>query len=169
MTKKVRKGSLSFDKFKSPLGTLYLVFAGNCLVKIEFEKTHGAEPVAPISPERVSHSLKMQLGEYFEGKLREFSQEVVLLQGTDFDRKVWLTLKEIPYGETRSYRWLAERIGNPRAVRAVGQALGRNSIPIILPCHRIIESNGSIGGYSGGINIKRRLLDLEYYYTIGVG
>jgi len=168
MTKKVRTGSLSFDKFESPLGPLYLVFVGNTLLRIEFE-THRVEPVAPISPERVSHSLKMQLREYFKGRLREFTQEVVLLQGTDFDKKVWLALKEIPYGETRSYRWIAERIGNSKAVRAVGQALGRNPLPIILPCHRIIESNGSIGGYSGGINIKRRLLDLEYYYTIGVG
>jgi len=168
MTKKVRTLSLSFDKFQSPLGILSLVFSGKTLVKIVFERTHGIEPISPISPDRVSHSLKMQLGEYFKGNLREFTQEVVLLQGTDFDKKVWLALKEIPYGETRSYRWLAERIGNPKAVRAVGQALGRNPIPIILPCHRIIESNGSIGGYSGGINIKRRLLDLEYYYTIGM-
>jgi methylated-DNA-[protein]-cysteine S-methyltransferase len=168
MIKKVRTGSLSFDKFESPLGTLYLVFLGNTLVRIEFEKTHRVEPAAHVSPERVSYSLKIQLREYFKGKLREFTQEVVLLQGTDFDKKVWLVLKEIPYGETRSYRWLAERTGNPKAVRAVGQALSRNPIPIILPCHRIIESNGSLGGYSGGINIKRRLLDLEYYYTIGM-
>ena len=93
--------------------------------------------------------------------------EIVLMRGTEFDHRVWLTLKEIPFGETRTYKWLAERIGKPKASRAVGQALGRNPIPILLPCHRIIESDGSIGGFSGGVDIKRRLLDIEYYKTLG--
>jgi methylated-DNA-[protein]-cysteine S-methyltransferase len=72
-------------------------------------------------------------------------------------------LKEVPYGETRTYKWVAEKVGNPHAFRATGNALGKNPIPIIFPCHRIIESDGSIGGYSSGIEIKRRLLEIEYY------
>lgn len=168
MTKKSRHVLLTIDTFQSPLGTLYLIFAGNALAEMEFKRPHGIDPVPPISPEHISHSLKMQLGEYFKGTLQEFTQEVVLLRGTYFEKRVWLSLKEIPYGETRPYKWLAERIGNPKAMRAVGRALSRNPLPIIMPCHRIIESDGSLGGYSGGIDIKRRLLDLEYYHTIGM-
>ena len=85
------------------------------------------------------------------------------MEGTEFERKVWETLKEIPYGETRTYKWLAEKIGKPHAFRAVGNALGKNPIPIIFPCHRVIETDGSLGGYSGGTDIKRRLLEIEYY------
>jgi O-6-methylguanine DNA methyltransferase len=86
-----------------------------------------------------------------------------LLIGTEFERKVWAALNEIPFGETRTYKWIAEKIGNPAAVRAVGRALSKNPIPIVIPCHRVIESDGSIGGYSSGVNIKKRLLELEYY------
>ena len=88
------------------------------------------------------------------------------MEGTDFEKKVWLALKEIPYGEARTYKWLSEKIGSPKASRAVGQALGRNPISIVLPCHRIIESDGSIGGYSSGVDIKRRLLEMEYYNAL---
>jgi methylated-DNA-[protein]-cysteine S-methyltransferase len=84
-------------------------------------------------------------------------------EGTDFEKKVWETLRKIPYGETRTYKWLAEEIGKPQAFRAVGNALGKNPIPIIFPCHRVIESDGSLGGYSGGVDIKRRLIEIEYY------
>lgn len=92
---------------------------------------------------------------------------MLFLSGTDFEKKVWLSLVEVPYGEMRTYKWLAERIGNPKAVRAVGRALGSNPIPIVLPCHRIIGSDGSLVGYTGGLDVKRRLLDLEYYYLMG--
>ena len=77
--------------------------------------------------------------------------------------KVWYALNEIPYGETKTYKWIAEKIGKPAAVRAVGQALSKNPIPIVVPCHRVIESDGSIGGYSSGVNVKKRLLEMEYY------
>lgn len=97
-----------------------------------------------------------------KGKPESLHRALFFLEGTDFDKKVWLALKEIPYGETKTYKWLAEKTGNSNAYRAVGQALSRNPIPIVFPCHRIIESDGSIGGYSSGINIKRRLLEIEY-------
>jgi len=80
---------------------------------------------------------------------------------TPFQRKVWEVVQTIPYGETRSYKWVAERIGNPRAVRAVGQALKRNPLPGIVPCHRVICSDGSLGGFSQGLKMKRELLRSE--------
>ena len=85
----------------------------------------------------------------------------LLFVGTEFQEKVWNTLLEVPYGETRSYGWMAEMIGNPKAVRAVGTANGSNSISIFAPCHRIIGSNGSLTGYGGGLPAKKFLLELE--------
>lgn len=147
-----------YNTFDSQIGTLYLIVLGNKLSEI---RIGGKQP--PHKKDKVPDRIREQLSAYFDGRLREFNCRIVLDSGTDFERKVWLSLKKIPYGETRSYKWLAEEIGNPKGVRAVGRALSRNPIPIILPCHRIIESDGSIGGYSSGTDIKRRLLDLEYY------
>lgn len=106
---------------------------------------------------------KKELAGYFEEARQEFTCQTAFIEGTEFEKKVWEALKEIPYGETRTYKWLAEEIGKPHAFRAVGNALGKNPIPIIFPCHRVIETDGSIGGYSPGTDIKRRLLELEYY------
>jgi methylated-DNA-[protein]-cysteine S-methyltransferase len=101
-----------------------------------------------------------QLDEYFAGERTSF--ELALdPQGTPFQRKVWLALADIPYGETISYAELARRIGSPKAFRAVGQANGKNPLAIILPCHRVITSDGTIGGYGGGLPMKRELLALE--------
>jgi methylated-DNA-[protein]-cysteine S-methyltransferase len=147
-----------YDTFESPVGRLYLEFTGKNLTGIHFQKF-------PVMP-RKGHApplLIKELREYFEKGREEFTQRTSFATGTEFDRKVWLTLKEIPYGETRTYKWLAEKIGKPNAFRAVGQSLSRNPIPVLLPCHRIIESDGSLGGYSGGVDIKRRLLEIEYY------
>ncbi|GAH65608.1 unnamed protein product, partial [marine sediment metagenome] len=90
-----------------------------------------------------------------------FPDRLDLSGATDFQRKVWETTRLIPYGETRSYAWVAEQIKQPRALRAVGQALGRNPLPIIVPCHRVVASNGKPGGFTGGIEVKKRLLHLE--------
>jgi methylated-DNA-[protein]-cysteine S-methyltransferase len=150
-----------YDTFASPIGILYLVFSGKTLCEIEFQKPAGLLRKGTASP----HLIK-ELKEYFEGGREEFTQKIAFRSGTDFDKAVWNALIEIPYGETRTYKWLAGKIGKPNAARAVGQALSRNPIPIIIPCHRIIESDGSLGGYSGGIDIKRRLLDIEYYIKL---
>lgn len=158
-----------YDTVSSPLGLLYVVFADNNLAAIIFSDEKGGVPedsiviTRRIKKGRIPETFRDQLKSYFEGRLRRFDQEVVFLSGTDFERAVWLTLREIPYGETRTYKWLAERIGKPGAVRAVGRALSKNPIPIVLPCHRVIESDGSIGGYSSGVEKKRRLLNLEYF------
>ncbi|MFN3395539.1 MAG: methylated-DNA--[protein]-cysteine S-methyltransferase [Thermodesulfovibrionales bacterium] len=160
-----------YDIFSSPLGLLYIIFSDNALAGIIFSNEVGKSTssiphsVKRIKKGRVPENFRQQLIDYFEGKLREFKQEVILLSGTEFEKSVWLTLREIPYGETRSYKWVAERIGKPKAVRAVGRALSKNPIPIVLPCHRVIESDGSIGGYSSGVERKRRLLNLEYFFS----
>lgn len=162
MRQKRLPGSESFyDTFESPIGTLYLIFTGKALSGIYFNKPREALPKGKAAP-----LIKKELKEYFENGREEFTQKLGVTTGTEFDRKVWLALKEVPYGETRTYKWLAEKIGHPNAFRAVGQALSRNPLPIILPCHRIIESDGSIGGYSPGVDFKRRLLDIEYYMKL---
>ncbi|MGW2779858.1 methylated-DNA--[protein]-cysteine S-methyltransferase [Streptomyces populi] len=101
-----------------------------------------------------------QLNAYFEGELKEFTVQLRLI-GTPFQRSVWDQLRRIPYGETRSYGELAEALGNTGASRAVGLANGKNPIGIIVPCHRVIGASGSLTGYGGGLDRKRRLLDLE--------
>jgi len=101
-----------------------------------------------------------QLEEYFNGKRKVFDLPLVL-QGTDFQVKIWKALQRIPYGETRSYGEIAAMTGNPKASRAVGMANNRNPIAIIVPCHRVIGSNGKLIGYAGGLELKQQLLDLE--------
>jgi methylated-DNA-[protein]-cysteine S-methyltransferase len=101
-----------------------------------------------------------QLAEYFSGVRQDFDVPLEL-RGTDFQQQIWAELRRIPFGETTTYRRLAERIGNPNAVRAVGMANGRNPISIIVPCHRVIGANGKLTGYGGGLERKRFLLGLE--------
>ncbi len=102
-----------------------------------------------------------QLRLYLKGKLQTFDCPLDLSHGTPFQKQVWKKLASIPYGETRSYAWLARAVKRPQAFRAVGNANGRNPIPILLPCHRVIQSNGDLGGYTGGLHIKKYLLELE--------
>jgi len=108
-----------------------------------------------------------RLGIYFSGHKVTFPDKLDLSGATPFQRKVWGKTRLIPYGETRSYFWVAEQIKRPRAVRAVGQALGRNPLPIIIPCHRVLTSNGKLGGYSGGVEMKNQILSLEASTSIG--
>ena len=103
---------------------------------------------------------KAQLDAYFAGKLKDFSLPIAPA-GTDFQLKVWEVLQTIPYGETITYGQLAERVGNAKASRAVGMANSRNPLPIIIPCHRVIGANRKLTGYTGGLDIKIKLLNLE--------
>ncbi|MBS9766867.1 MAG: methylated-DNA--[protein]-cysteine S-methyltransferase [Flavobacteriaceae bacterium] len=103
---------------------------------------------------------KKQIQQYLQGQRKEFDIPLLLL-GTDFQKQVWNALLTVPYGETASYLDIAKAIDNPKAVRAVASANGANSIAIIVPCHRIIETNGGLGGYGGGLLVKKRLLQLE--------
>jgi methylated-DNA-[protein]-cysteine S-methyltransferase len=102
-----------------------------------------------------------QLEEFFRGERKEFSLPLNPISGTPFMRKVWTALQEIPYGETRSYKDIAMAVGSPKACRAVGMANNRNPISIVVPCHRVIGSGGSLVGYGGGLDMKAFLLDLE--------
>lgn len=105
--------------------------------------------------------LTKRLRIYFGGHQVGFPDRLDLSVATDFQREVWGATRLIPYGETRSYQWVAGQIKKPKALRAVGQALGRNPLPIIVPCHRVLASNGQLGGFTGGIEMKRQLLQLE--------
>jgi methylated-DNA-[protein]-cysteine S-methyltransferase len=98
---------------------------------------------------------------YFKGETVAFPDRLDLSGATPFQRSIWEAAQRIPRGETRSYTWVAEQAGRPLAVRAAGGALGKNPLPVIVPCHRVIAANGSLGGFSGGLTMKRRLLDLE--------
>jgi O-6-methylguanine DNA methyltransferase len=102
-----------------------------------------------------------RLRAYLSGYRISFTDEIDFSDVTHFQKKVWQATKSIPYGETRSYGWLANRIGQPGAGRAVGQALARNRLPIIIPCHRVVSNDSKLGGFSGGLNMKKRLLHLE--------
>ena len=101
-----------------------------------------------------------QIAEYLSGTRKSFDLPL-LVEGTEFQEKVWNELLKIPYGETRTYGKVAEAVGNPKAVRAVGAANNRNALPIIIPCHRVVGAKGSLTGYSGGLEAKRKLLEIE--------
>ena len=106
-----------------------------------------------------------QLRRYVKGRLKKFDCPLDL-KGTSFQKRVWAELLKIPYGETRSYQDIAKAIGHRKAYRAVGNANGSNPVPIIIPCHRVIESNGGLGGYGQGIDVKKRLLDFEKAHAV---
>ncbi len=128
-----------------------------------FQAANGRDPAPESQGGPVPEPLALavaQLEEYFAGRRQQFDLPLEL-DGTDFQRRVWLTLAEIPYGETVSYAELAMMVGRPNAYRAVGQANGANPIPIVLPCHRVLASGGGIGGYGGGLPMKRQLLEME--------
>jgi len=105
--------------------------------------------------------LKGELDAYFSGKRISFTSPIDWLQGTAFQQSVWEALRKIPYGETRSYKDVAQAVERARAYRAVGQAVGSNPVPLIVPCHRVVRSDGSLGGFGSGLPLKRRLLEIE--------
>ena len=115
--------------------------------------------------DRKNRKVLRQLKKYLKGQLEHFDCPLDL-KGTPFEKKVWSALKRIPYGRTRSYKDIAESIGHPRAFRAVGNANGSNAIPLIIPCHRVIESNGGLGGFGHGLKVKAILLNLEKVHGI---
>ena len=155
----------------SPLGPLLAGATqdGVCLLEFCESKSHDeqvaavrkrlAAPVAPGSNEPLG-LLERELTEYFAGSLRRFTVPLTLA-GTSFQNRVWENLCEIPYAETRSYYDLAVAVGAPKAVRAVGRANGLNRIVILIPCHRVVNKSGALGGYGGGLRRKQFLLDLE--------
>lgn len=136
----------------SPRGITSLIFPGS-------GGSHSAV-TAEKAPSFIRR-LALQLKQYATGKTVRWRVPVDLSSGTDFQRRVWSALVKIPRGQTRSYAWVAHQIGKPDATRAVGTACGANPVPVIIPCHRVIASDGSLGGFGGGLPMKRRLLALE--------
>ncbi|HLX89081.1 MAG TPA: methylated-DNA--[protein]-cysteine S-methyltransferase [Acidimicrobiales bacterium] len=149
----------------TPVGRIGLEGDDDAITELLLPRDNAARVTAPDAAEvaRLPAALRAavaQLEEYFAGRRRTFDLPVSLA-GTEFQCQVWRTLAEIPYGETVSYATLAAMVGRPAAFRAVGQANGANPVPIVLPCHRVVASGGGIGGYGGGLTLKRKLLALE--------
>ena len=151
-----------FTNFVSPLGPLLLAANGHGLCFVSFASSKRAVSPQPDWQEDDAPFAETirQLNAYFRGELTEFDLPLAL-EGTPFQLRVWRSLCDIPFAATISYGELARRIGQPQAVRAVGLANGSNPIPIIVPCHRVIGSNGRLTGYGGGLPIKEKLLALE--------
>lgn len=158
---------IAWQRWPTPIGPLFLAAGDQGLIRISYQDSQSAflgefdrrarlvEDPDALAPYR------RQLSEYFTGELDRFSLPLDLSRLTDFQSRVLTTIARIPAGAVWSYRQVAEAIGKPKAARAVGQALGSNPLPIVLPCHRVIASDGTLGGYAGGLPIKRKLLKLE--------
>ena len=142
----------------SPVGSLVLRASNKGLVSIDRGKA--ARVKGEAKAERILDTTATQLSEYFAGSRRKF-QVPLDLQGTPFQVQVWQTLQKIPFGHAVSYAEEARMLGKPTAARAVGSANGRNPVPIIVPCHRVVAADGTLGGYSAGLPMKRKLLALE--------
>ena len=151
---------MSWDIYDSPVGPLTIIRGENGLRGLHFPTMPIALPGSERDPAAVA-DVAAQLREYFAGERRSFDVELDLSSGTEFQQSVWRVLLEIPYGETVSYGDVARSIGRFDRVRAVGATVGRVPIPIIVPCHRVIGSDGSLTGYGGGLERKRTLLELE--------
>ncbi|GAM99957.1 methylated-DNA--protein-cysteine methyltransferase [alpha proteobacterium U9-1i] len=145
---------------QSPVGELTLYSDGAALTGIEFEEPKYPLEPAPRGDDKIIAQARRELDAYFAGKLKAFGVALAP-RGTPFQQQVWMALRKIPYGATRSYGQQAQAIGSPKASRAVGLANGKNPIPIIVPCHRVIGASGSLTGFGGGLERKKFLLDLE--------
>ncbi len=154
--------SLYHARIDSPLGTLLAVSDEHSLIALDFDDSKYAttkpETIAKIT--KPLASIKRELGEYFNRKRTSFATPISV-QGSELQKKVWAALIHIPYAITKSYSDIAIAIRNPTAVRAVASAIGKNPLVIIVPCHRVISKDGTLGGYGGGLQRKKQLLSLE--------
>jgi methylated-DNA-[protein]-cysteine S-methyltransferase len=161
---------LYYTTFKSPIGEILVTRSDKGVNLIAFPKSKwgkflvalkAAEDVDVTKDDRKFSSLKKQLKSYFAGKKVKFREPLDLTGGTPFQRRVWKAMFKIPSGQTKSYGWLAGQAGGKNKARSVGAACGANPVPIIIPCHRVIRENGGLGGYGGGLSVKRKLLQIE--------
>jgi methylated-DNA-[protein]-cysteine S-methyltransferase len=149
---------LKYTYVDTPIGAILIAGDGNAIVETYFA---GAKPKPEwIRDDEPLREAANQLRAYFDGNLQAFDLPLAP-RGTEFQQSVWSALLEIPYGQTTTYSAVANKIGRPAAVRAVGAANGANPIPIIIPCHRVIGASGSLTGFGGGLDVKRQLLALE--------
>lgn len=144
----------------TPLGAMVATATDECLVQLEFGDSAGGAFSATPGENAVLDRLRSELCEYFAGTRREFTVPLAM-DGTDFQKRVWRELQRIPFGSTASYEDIATRLGSSAKTRAVGQANGSNRIYLLIPCHRVIAKNGTLGGYGGGAWRKQRVLELE--------
>jgi methylated-DNA-[protein]-cysteine S-methyltransferase len=162
--------TVSYTVFKNPIGLTGLAATQKGLIRLA-NKVPSEKAFEKLLANHLGFQTKKdpnhfkvlieQFQKYFKGELKSFKFPLDLRLGTPFQQKVWKGLLTIPYGSTRSYKWLAKSIKNPDSARAVGNANGQNPLSIIIPCHRVILENGDLGGYTGGIQTKRYLLELE--------
>lgn len=145
---------------KTPLGAMRMMTDGRAILALEFDAVEAPDAMLPPSARALAGALQRLLDAYFDRRRVTFDLPLAPV-GTPFQRSVWDALCAIPYGETVSYGEIARRVGRPAAVRAVGAANGSNPIPILIPCHRVIGANGTLTGYGGGLDRKRKLLALE--------
>jgi methylated-DNA-[protein]-cysteine S-methyltransferase len=148
---------MRYAMMDTPIGPLTLASTDKGLSSVSFGRM---VPTDGIVDESAHRAVIEQLSEYFEGKRKSFDVPLDL-EGTSFQMSVWRALQAIPFGQTRSYGDIAESIGKPGAARAVGMANHENPIAVVIPCHRVVGSNGSLTGYAGGLDIKRHLLSIE--------
>ncbi len=162
-------GKIYYASFISPwLKRVFVASTEKGVCRVDFLKTEEdflrelrKRPHTQIIKDRLKNrDVLNQLKKYLGGKLKRFECRLDV-KGTPFQRKVWKTLSKIPFGETRSYKEIARKIGQPNAFRAVGNANSKNPVPLIIPCHRVIESDGGLGGFGHGIKIKKMLLEFE--------
>ena len=159
-----------YTTLSTPFGCIGLAATSAGICRIELNQKSPASFARTLQSEfsgRVIRSdsrfsgFTADLRDYLSGKPVRFQARVDLTVGTPFQRRVWQALRRIPHGKTRSYRWVAGRIGRPAGSRAVGGACGRNPVPLLIPCHRVINADGRLGGFTGGLGLKERLLALE--------
>jgi methylated-DNA-[protein]-cysteine S-methyltransferase len=151
-----------------PFGPVFLARTSKGVCRVSFRRSEDEllselerrSLLPEMAPERLEKE-RRQLSEYFARKRRRFEVPIDLRWGTEFQRKVLKAASRIPFGELRSYTDVARRMGHPDAQRAVGSALGKNPVAIVIPCHRVVASGGGLGGYTGGLDIKRTLMDIE--------
>lgn len=156
-----RKETMKTAIYHSPFGNMELSYEEGGVISLQMAE----EGTKGEAPEGLALTVFRELDEYFQGRRKAFDFPC-RTHGTAFQEKVWAALREIPYGETRSYRDIAEAIGHPKAYRAVGMANHANPLFIIIPCHRVIGADGSLTGYGGGLPMKKALLMLEKKHSI---
>lgn len=165
----MESGEFFYDSYLSPLGPIWIVSnqEGLCFILRQRSESRFFTEIRDQTgfiPQRDStrfNRWRQLFDVYFSGKKVSFDEPISWIIGTAFQRAIWKKMLEISYGEVRSYQWIADQLALGRAARAVGNACGRNPLPIVVPCHRVVHQDGSLGGYKGGIDIKERLLAIE--------